>query len=209
VQLKIVIADGHRLMLEGIRLALAGAADIDVVGTTTSGREVLRLVELSAPDVILLGLGLGGADGLRCLQELRERHPRVKAIVLSGREEPEVVEAAFRNGAAGFVVKRIDPAALAPVIRQVVEGNVYHPIAAAPADVTRGGVLTRREADILKAVASGLSNKQVARDLWLSEQTVKFHLSNVYRKLGVSCRTAAINAAYARGLIENPLLAAA
>ena len=207
MRLKLVIADDHKLMLEGIRIALADSPDIEIVGATTSGSQVLPLVRQTSPDVVLLDLRMPGMDGLRCLEALRERHPNVKAVVLSGCEEPDVIEAAFRRGAVGFIVKRIDPADLAAVIRQVADGNVYYPL------VTRATVtkdadlgLTQRETDILKALAEGLPNKLIARQFWLSEQTIKFHLTNIYRKLGVGSRTEAVRQAHEHGLIENPLL---
>src|SRR5580765_7046487 len=128
MRLKLLIADDHELMLEGIRAALAEAPDIEVVGSTTSGSEVLPLVRQTSPDVVLLDLRMPGMDGFRCLEALRERHPNVKAVVLSGSEEPDVIEAAFRRGAVGFIVKLIDPAELASVIRQVMDGTVYHPL---------------------------------------------------------------------------------
>ena len=207
MRLKLLIVDDHELMLEGIRLALADSPDIEVVGSASSGSQVLPLVRQTSPDVVLLDLRMPGMDGLRCLEALRERHPNVKAVVLSGSEEPDVIEAAFRRGAVGFIVKRIDPADLAAVIRQVADGNVYHPLrgrAAVTEDVDLG--LTQREIDILKALADGLSNKQIACQFWVSEQTVKFHLSNIYRKLGVGSRTDAIRQAHEHGLIENPRL---
>ncbi len=130
MRLKLLIADDHELMLEGIRMALADSPDIEIVGSTTSGSQVLPLVRQTSPDVVLLDLRMPGMDGLRCLEALRERYPNVKAVVLSGSEEPDVIEAAFRRGAVGFIVKRIDPADLAAMIRQVVDGNVYYPLEA-------------------------------------------------------------------------------
>ena len=207
MRLKLVIADDHKLMLEGIRMALADSPDIEIVGSTTSGSQVLPLVGQTSPDVVLLDLRMPGMDGLRCLEALRERHANVKAVVLSGCEEPDVIEAAFRRGAVGFIVKRIDPADIAAVIRQIADGNVYYPVerrTSATTDVDLG--LTQRETDILKALADGLPNKLIARQFWLSEQTIKFHLTNIYRKLGVGSRTEAVRQAYEHGLIENPLL---
>jgi DNA-binding NarL/FixJ family response regulator len=210
MRLKLLIADDHELMLEGIRLALAQAPEIEIVGATTSGSQVLPLVRQTSPDVVLLDLRMPGMDGLRCLEALRERHPDVKTVVLSGCEEPDVVEAAFRRGAAGYIVKRIDPSDLPSVVRQIVDGNVYYPLEArAPVTEVVDLGLTQREDDILKALADGLSNKQIARQFWLSEQTIKFHLTNIYRKLGVSSRTEAVRHAYEHGVIENPLLRAA
>ncbi len=207
MRLKLLIVDDHELMLEGIRLALADSPDIEVVGLASSGSQVLPLVRQTSPDVVLLDLRMPGMDGLRCLEALRERHPNVKTVVLSGCEEPDVIEASFRRGAVGFIVKRIDPADLAAVIRQVADGNVYHPLrgrAVVTEDVDLG--LTQRQIDMFKALADGLSNKQIACQFWVSEQTVKFHLSNIYRKLGVGSRTDAIRQAHEHGLIENPRL---
>ena len=207
MRLKLVIADDHELILEGIRIALADSPDIEVVGSTTSGSQVLPLVRQTSPDVVLLDLRMPGMDGLRCLEALRERHPNVKAVVLSGSEEPDVIEAAFRRGAVGFVVKRIDPADLAGLIRQVADGKRYYPIQTRTTVTEAADLgLTEREGDILKALVDGLSNKQIARQFWLSEQTIKFHLTNVYRKLGVGSRTEALRQAYEHGLIESPLL---
>jgi DNA-binding NarL/FixJ family response regulator len=209
MRLKLLIADDHELMLEGIRMALAGASDIELVGATSSGSQVLPLVRQTSPDVVLLDLRMPGMDGLRCLEGIRERHPDVKVIILSGSEEPDVIDAAFRRGAVGYILKRVDPADLAAVIRQVLDGNVFYPLESRPAVAEAGDSgLTVRETDILKALADGLSNKQIARQFWLSEQTIKFHLTNIYRKLGVSSRTEAVRHAYERGLIENPLLRA-
>ncbi len=209
MRLKLLIADDHQLMLEGIRLALADASDIEIVGEATSGTRVLPLVKRTSPDVVLLDLRMPDTDGLRCLESLRQYHPDVKTIVFSGSDDPDVIQAAFQRGASAFILKRIDPVDLAPVIRQVLDGNVFYPVEARPVvrEAADSG-LTQREADILKALAEGLSNKQIARQFWLSEQTIKFHLTNIYRKLSVGSRTEAVRHAYENGLIENPMLRA-
>ena len=122
---------------------------------------------------------------------------------------PTLIDAAFQRGAAAFILKRIDPSDLAPVIRQALDGNVFYPVETRPAVAeTPSSGLTAREADILKALAEGLSNKQIARQFWLSEQTIKFHLTNIYRKLDVGSRTEAVRHAYEHGMIENPMLRA-
>src|SRR3954452_10641131 len=152
MRLKLLIADDHQLMLDAIRMALTEAPDIDIVGETTSGAQVLPLVRQTSPDVVLLDLRMPGMDGLRALEALRQRHPNVKTVVLSGSEEPDVIEAAFQRGAAAFILKRIDPADLASVIRQALDGNVFSPVESRPAaaEAPESG-LTQREADILKA----------------------------------------------------------
>jgi DNA-binding NarL/FixJ family response regulator len=207
VGLRVLIADRHRLMIAGIRRALSGATDIEVVGTTTSGARVLPLVARTSPDIALVGLRLPELDGLGCIDALHVRHPEVKTVILSSGDDPRIVEATFRHGGAGLIVKRIDPAALPRVLREIAAGDGFSfPPTAASGTLS---ALTPREREMLMALAAGRSNKQIARELWLTEQTVKYHLTNLYRKLGVTGRTAALNYAYEHGLIENPLLLSA
>jgi DNA-binding NarL/FixJ family response regulator len=210
-QLKVLIADDHRLMLAAIRLALEPASDIEVVGEAQSGTQVLPLVAQHSPDVVLLDIRMPGMDGLRCLEQLKQRFPDVKAIAVSGIDDPQVIRAALERGASAFILKYIDPRDLAAAIRQTVDGTVFQTMGAhgAPAggESAKDLGLSNREVEIVKALAAGLSNKQIAQQLWLAEQTVKFHLTNIYRKLGVGSRTEAIRLAYEHGLVENPLLA--
>src|SRR5262245_54125827 len=151
MRLKLLIADDHQLMLEGIRLALADAPDIEIVGATSSGAQVVPLVRQTNPDVVLLDLRMPGMDGLRCLESLRQRHPEVKTVILSGTDDPDVIDAAFQRGAAAYILKRIDPVDLAPVIRQALDGNVFYPVEVrvATTEPASSG-LTSRDADILK-----------------------------------------------------------
>ena len=132
MRLKLLIADDHELMLEASGWRLQMPRTSRSSAATSSGAQVLPLVRQTSPDVVLLDLRMPGMDGLRCLEALRERHPDVKAVVLSGSEEPDVIDAAFQRGAAAFIVKRIDPVDLAPVIRQVLDGNVFYPVEARP-----------------------------------------------------------------------------
>jgi NarL family two-component system response regulator YdfI len=213
-RLKVLVADDHELMVEAVRLALGHAVDeFEIVATTTRGQQVLPLTAQTDPDVVLLDLKMPGMDGLTCLELLRQRHPRVKAIVLSGVDDPNVIRSAFSRGAAAFIRKHVDPRDLPSALRQAANGTVVQPIygeiekaQSSPAD---DAGLTEREVAILSALADGMSNKQIARQLWLAEQTVKFHLTNIYRKLEVTTRTEAVNVAYRRGVLETPLLATA
>jgi DNA-binding NarL/FixJ family response regulator len=148
-------------------------------------------------------------DGLACLGLIRERHPDVKVIMLSGSEDPEIIEAALRRGASAFVTKQIDPRDLSSAIRQAVEGTVFQAIGASSdpeSSPAQSAGLTEKELGVLRSVARGQSNKQVARELFVSEQTVKFHLTNIYRKLDVANRTEAVHFAYRHRIVENPLL---
>ena len=213
-RLKVLVADDHELMLAAVRLALAEASDeFEIVAETTRGQQVLPLAARTQPDLVLLDLRMPGMDGLTCLELLRQRHPQIKTVVLSGVDETNVIRSAFRRGAVAFIRKHVVPRDLPSALRQAVSDTVAQPIfgeydepePSAGADIG----LSDRELDILAAVGEGKSNKQIARQLWLAEQTVKFHLTNLYRKLEVSSRTEAVNAAYRRGLLESPLLAAA
>jgi DNA-binding NarL/FixJ family response regulator len=206
--LKILIADDHRLMLDAIRLSLEGQDDIEIVGEADSGAKVIPLVGQTGADLVLLDVRMPGIDGLTVLERLRERYPQVRVAVLSGVDEPSVIQAAFDRGASAFIVKQIDPRDLAAAIRQAVEACVFHPLGV----LERGGDgasddadLSKREVTILGALRSGQSNKQIAKELFLAEQTVKFHLTNIYRKLGVSSRTEAVRYAYEHGLVEHPI----
>ncbi len=208
MRLKVVIADDHPLVLEAVRIAFSDAPDIEIVGVATAGQEVLPLVHRTSPDVALLDLRMPGMDGLRCLELLHERHPSVKTIIFSGSDDPAAVDAAFARGAVGFIQKTIDPADLAAVVRQAVAGNVFLQAGNArpAAPMESQWDLTPREIEILRALAGGLSNKQMAREFWLSDQTIKYHLTNIYRKLKVQSRTEAVRLAYEHQLIENPVL---
>lgn len=206
--LRVAIADDHRLMLDGIKRALETAPDIKVVGEAMNGEDMIALVPKVRPDVVILDLRMPKGDGLTTLQQLKKSHPDVKVIILSMFEDSEHIEQALGQGAAGYVVKSINPLDLPSTIRQVVEGTVYHPRgsgaggAAEPVTAQNPGGLTDRELSILKLVAEGLSNLDIASKLYVTEQTVKFHLSNIYRKLGVGNRTEATRYAYRNGLID-------
>jgi DNA-binding NarL/FixJ family response regulator len=206
--LRVLVADDHQLMLEAVRLALAEQHDVVVVGEARRGREVLPKIASTDPDVVLLDVRMPEMDGLTCLDLIQKRFPHVKVVMLSGSEDPDVIEAALRRGAAAFVTKQIDPRDLAAAIRQAVEGTVFKAfgwIQDAPATAAKKAGLTDKEIMVLRSVAKGMSNKDIARELWVSEQTIKFHLTNIYRKLDVANRTEAVHHAVRHRIIENPL----
>jgi DNA-binding NarL/FixJ family response regulator len=209
--LKLLVADDHPLVAAAVRMALSDVPDIEIVGEPSVGQEVLPLVGRTSPDVVLLDLRMPGMDGLRCLELLHERHPSVKTIIFSGSDDQAAVNAAFARGAVAFIQKTLDPSDLAAIVRQAVAGNVLFAAGnggpTAPAESRWD--LTPREIEVLRALAGGQSNKQMAREFWLSEQTIKYHLTNVYRKLRVSSRTEAVRQAYEHGVIENPVLRSA
>jgi two-component system nitrate/nitrite response regulator NarL len=167
-----------------VRLALEPHSEFEIVGETTSGSEVLPRVAELQPDVVLLDIRMPGLDGLQVLARLQEHHPEMKVVMLSGVEDAELAAEALRRGAKAFLGKGIDPADVAPVLRQVFEGEIV------TETVGNSVGVEHRPAD----------HKQIALEFWLSEQTIKYHLTNVYRKLGVSSRTEAARFAYDHGL---------
>jgi DNA-binding NarL/FixJ family response regulator len=204
--MKVLIADDHRLMLQGIRRALEVADDIEIVGEAHTGSQVLPLINRTNPDLVLLDLRMPQVDGLSCLDQIRKRYPQVKVIILSVFSDSEHIEAALSRGACGYIVKSVNPIDLPSAIRQAYEGTVYHAVGLPEFDQTtaaKAAGLTEREIAILQAVARGLSNQAIGKELWVTEQTVKFHLTNIYRKLGVANRTEAARYAYQKGLLDS------
>jgi DNA-binding NarL/FixJ family response regulator len=206
-RLKVLIVDDHRLMLDALRVTLERDEDMSVVGEADSGEKVLPLVAQTGPDVVLLDVRMPGLDGLAVLAQIRERYPRVAVVMLSALDDPVLIRAALERGAAAFVLKLIDPRDLAAAVRQAVAGSIFRPldpVGTPGQDVREELGLSKRELSILEALQSGGSNQEIAKQLFLAEQTVKFHLTNIYRKLGVSTRTEAIHFAYANSLVERP-----
>jgi DNA-binding NarL/FixJ family response regulator len=210
--LRIVLADNHPLMLAGIRSALEEVGGFDILGEVTQGKDLLPLVARTDPDVVLLDIQIPGLDGLETLDTFRNEFPHVRVIVLSVLAAFDQIQVALARGAAAYIVKTINPSDLAPAIRHAVEGTVYHVVGTPEASelaMVRAAGLTERELTIIKAVARGLSNQAIAKELWVTEQTVKFHLTNVYRKINAKNRTEAARCAYQLGLVEAPALEAA
>jgi DNA-binding NarL/FixJ family response regulator len=146
-----------------------------------------------------------GIDGITCLELLQKQHPDVKVVILSAFSDRDQVETALARGASAYVAKTINPIDLPSALRQVFEGTVFHAIGVTG---SRHGAdndpdLTRREISVLQALARGLSNKAIGQEFWVTEQTVKFHLGNIYRKLGVANRTAAVHYAHQHGLVQQ------
>jgi DNA-binding NarL/FixJ family response regulator len=206
------VLDQHPIWLEAVQSILERIG-VEVLGTTTDVDEILELISTHHPDVLITSIELDdpNLDGIACLRLAGERQASLKTIVLSAYDDAEHIEAALAAGAIAYVLKTAHPDDFAAAIRQSFEHSVFMAGTHAPppqaesaefAD-TRG--LTRRELEILRLVAEGHSNAQLAKMLWVTEQTVKFHLSNIYRKLDVSNRTEASRWAQVQGLLPaNP-----
>jgi NarL family two-component system response regulator LiaR len=189
-----------------------GRLGVDVVGTAADPTQALVLIRKHTPDLLVIDTRTRGPElnSLACLLRAREEAPELKAVVLSDRDDREHIEAALRAGASAYIAKPKDPADLATAIRQVFQRSIFpavgtvEPVGSAltAAKDEREG-LTARELEVLRHVAAGRSNGEIGRSLWVTEHTVKFHLSNVYRKLGVVNRTQAARRAQALGLLSN------
>jgi two-component system response regulator DevR len=199
---RVLIADDNQLMLEGFRRALERVEDIEIVGATHVGPQVLPLIERRRPEVVALELGMRTAEGESCLDAIRARYPEVKVVVLAATSDQVVIRSALTRGARAFIVKSINPLDIPSALRNACDETVYHAIGAQPGpdDQLRAAGLTEREITMLKALARGLSNKAIGHELWITEQTVKFHLGNLYRKLGVPNRLAAASFAHTHGV---------
>jgi DNA-binding NarL/FixJ family response regulator len=204
----VLVADDHPLIIAGIRRTLDAYDDIDVVGEARSGPELLALIERRRPALVLMDLGMPGTNGCDCIERVRACWPDTKIVVLSAEADRKTIDAALRAGADAYIVKSADVVDVAAVLRQAFNSAVYMAPVYAPrsqptCDEPALPTLTDRERSILSAIASGLTNAAISREMWVSEHTVKFHLTNIYRKLGVSNRAGAVRYAY-----ENDLVAA-
>jgi DNA-binding NarL/FixJ family response regulator len=208
-----VICDSHPMWLDAVEQVLRRIA-IHVVGKTTSTTEALSMVEAHRTDILITELEghSGDFSGLGLIERAKAAVPSVRPIVLSMHQDSRIIDAALVAGAAAYVLKTAHPEDLASAVRQAFSHSVYlagrpavMPVSAPekPAMDTRSEGLTRRELEILRLVAEGHSNAQLARMLWVTEQTVKFHLSNIYRKLDVANRTEASRWAQVNGLLDG------
>jgi DNA-binding NarL/FixJ family response regulator len=198
--IRVILAEDHALMRDAVKLVFDEAEDVELVGEVENGHDLLPLMARVACDFALLDVQLPGLDGLGCLEALAKRHPQVKVAMLSAVEDPQVIESAFRRGAHGYILKSVNPFDLPAAIRQIVEGSVIHRSLAAQDGTARPARLSEKEVAVLVELCHGYTNKQIAKRLWLSEQTVKFHLRNIYRKLEIKNRTEALRYAYEHDL---------
>jgi NarL family two-component system response regulator LiaR len=201
--IRVVIADDHAVVRQGLRTFLDLQDDIEVVGEAADGAEAVDVAEAQAADVVLVDLMMPGVDGLEALRALRDRVPKTRAIVLSSFIDDEKLFPAVRAGAAGYLLKDVQPQELVAAIRTVHGGGaLLHPkVASRLLEEIATDPLTPREREVLGLIGRGMANKVIARELSLSEKTVKAHVSSILAKLGVTDRTQAALYAVRAGLV--------
>jgi DNA-binding NarL/FixJ family response regulator len=195
LHIRIVLADDHALVLEGLRAILNAEPDLHVVATATDGERLLEAVRRFTPDVVAMDIQMPFMDGLTCLRLIRAEEIPVRVLVISAFGDVQTLRAAVEGGADGFALKTDPPEMTLAAIRQVAAGRLVFPEAVrrllTHKHTQNPNALTDREESVLALVAEGKSNAQIGVMLCLSENTVKFHLKNLFLKLGVTNRTEA------------------
>jgi NarL family two-component system response regulator LiaR len=208
--IRILIADDHAVVREGLRALIAAEPGMELIGEAADGGEAVRQVQLLQPDVILLDLVMPGYDGLKAINEIKRDNPNARILVLTSFDDNERVFRAIKSGALGYLLKDSAPRQLLQAIRDVYQGqSSLHPLIALkvirelnePSDLPpTEAPLTERELEILRLIAQGLTNQEIAEKLSISERTVGKHVSNILDKLYLANRTQAVLYALRQGL---------
>ena len=212
--ISIIIVDDHEVVRNGIRAFLETLPDFQVVGEAASGEEAIRLVADLIPDVVLMDLIMPGMDGIETTREVKKISPRTQVVVLTSYHEDEHIFPALKAGAISYILKDMKMEKLAEALQRAVRNEVtLHPLVAArvlrnlrgesAGEETIYADLTDRELDVLKLIANGLSNSQIAAELVISENTVKGHVSNILSKLHLADRTQVAVYAWQKGIVRR------
>jgi DNA-binding NarL/FixJ family response regulator len=212
--MKILVVDDHAIVREGLKALLEIEEDVEEVYEAGSGEECLGIIQQKAPNVVLLDLKMPGIGGIETARLIKEMHPEIKVLLLTNYDDEEYVVQSIKAKVDGYVLKDVKKDELPRIIRIVLDGNAFidssvtHKVFRHVEDSVDLGtssvrpLLTHRELQILAGVVEGKSNKEIAQNLYLSLDTVKTHLKNVYQKLGVCKRSQAVNYAIKNGLIH-------
>ena len=214
--IRVVLVDDEAMVRVGLRMVLSSEPDIEVVGEAEDGEAAVAVVEQAQPHVVLMDIRMPRVDGIEGARRVLAAAPDVKVVVLTTFDEDDYVEAALRNGVSGFLLKVAPPERLVEAVRTVAAGGglldpavtvrvITSFASASPLRTRRTDLLemlTERERDVLRLIARGLSNAEIAADLYLGETTVKTHVSNVLAKLGLRDRVQAVVAAYETGHVR-------
>jgi DNA-binding NarL/FixJ family response regulator len=204
--IRVLLVDDHRLVRAGLTSLLGAAADVEVVGEAADGAEAVDVAASVAADVVLMDLSMPVMDGVAATRRLLVEHPELRVVVLTSFSDQARVRDALAAGAIGYVLKDCRPDELLAAVRSAAQGHApldarvaaaLLPAASSPVDE-----LSERELQVLRLASQGLANKQIGRTLGIAERTVKVHLGNVFRRIGVSDRTSA--AMWAREHLPEP-----
>jgi len=215
-RVRVLLADDHTILREGVRSLLAGEADIEVVGEASDGREVMEQIPRSRPDVVVMDMVMPHMDGLAATREIKCRYPDVRVLILSMYDDDEYVQQVIAAGASGYVLKRVAADDLVRAIREVHGGASFlHPpiaakliedyvrrLAAESEPLGPRDPLTAREREVLRLVAEGHTNQEVAGLLSVSRKTVESHRANIMRKLGLHDVTELVKYAIRTGVLR-------
>jgi NarL family two-component system response regulator LiaR len=210
----VILVDDHSMVRMGLKAYFSTLPDIQVIGEASSGQEALQLVVQHAPDVVLMDLIMPGMDGVEATRQVKKASPRTQIIVLTSYHEDEHIFPAIRAGALSYVLKDIDPDDLADAIRKArageavlnsrVAARLVKEMRGSRADTTNPFTeLTDRELDVLREIAAGKSNQEIAQTLVISEKTVKSHVTNILDKLHLADRTQAAVYAWREGVVRR------
>jgi NarL family two-component system response regulator LiaR len=212
--IRVLIVDDHPVVLQGIHALIDAEPDMEVVGEGSDGQQAVDLARALEPDVVLLDLVMPGTDGVAAICQIKQDNPEARILVLTGFDSDDRVFPAIEAGALGYLLKDSSPLELRQAVREVHEGKAaLHPNIALklikkmnrPSDLKpTTDPLTPRESEVLTFVAQGLTNHEIADQLWISENTVGVHVSNILAKLHLANRTQAALWAVQRGLAEPP-----
>jgi NarL family two-component system response regulator YdfI len=210
--IRILIADDHLIIRQGLRLILETEEDFDLVGEAIDGAEALRLCAETKPEVVLMDLRMPGMDGLTAIERLRVEQPEIAVVILTTFNEDDLMMRGLQAGAKGYLLKDTDRETLFNTIRAAKRGEtllkpeVIARVLSKAGESNKFGAstdLTERELEVLQAVAQGERSKEIAIRLGISERTVKAHLASIYNRLGVDNRAAAIAVAAQKGLLPK------
>lgn len=203
-RINILIADDHSLIRQGLKQILELETDMAVIAQASNGREAVQLARTCKPDIILMDINMPNTNGLQAIKEIKQEKLESKIIVLTIHEDREYLFKTLQMGAEGYVLKDAEPSVLIEAIRNVYSGQSYiqpnmtselvkefNRITLNEKEKHDGNHLTTREIEVLELIAEGMINKEIAKRLYISEKTVKNHVSNIFRKLNVTDRTQA------------------